>query len=70
MTQDTTHNTKKKGVLVVGYGKQGDTEYWKIKNSWGPDWGEEGYIRICKNCNKNGNQGQCGILDQPSYPTF
>jgi len=56
------------GVLVVGYGVDSGTEYWKVKNSWGTDWGEDGYVLICKDCNKNGNQGECGINDDPSYP--
>jgi len=55
------------GVLVVGYGTQSGTEYWKVKNSWGTSWGEQGYVLICKDCNKNGNQGECGINDDPSY---
>jgi len=56
------------GVLAVGYGTDGTTEYWKVKNSWGTSWGEEGYVLICRNCGKNGNEGECGINHEPSYP--
>jgi C1A family cysteine protease len=42
-------------VLMVGYGTDGGDAYWKIKNSWAADWGEEGYFRIVSGTNK------CGI---------
>jgi len=56
------------GVLLVGYGTDGSDDYWKVKNSWGEDWGESGYIRLCRNCHVNGGNGQCGILSMASYP--
>jgi len=56
------------GVLVVGYGTQNGEEYWKVKNSWGVSWGEQGYVLICKACNKNGSKGECGINMYPAYP--
>jgi len=50
------------GVLVVGYGTSGGTDYWKVKNSWGQSFGEAGYIRLTR------SGDMCGILDDASYP--
>jgi hypothetical protein len=45
-------------VLLVGMNSQ----YWRLKNSWGTSWGESGYIRI--------NRGNtCGVCMAGTYPT-
>jgi len=51
------------GVAVVGYGTDGGTDYWKVRNSWGASWGEGGYIRIEKS-----SANTCGVISEPSYP--
>jgi hypothetical protein len=50
-------------VLLVAYGTDSGQDYWKIKNSWGPRWGEDGYIRFIRGSN------QCGVASDASYPT-
>lgn len=43
------------GVLLVGWDDdQGSNGVWFMRNSWGTDWGEDGYMRIEYNCSKIG----------------
>ncbi|CAL9030313.1 unnamed protein product [Prunus brigantina] len=51
-------------VLIVGYGRTEDyhEDYWIVKNSWGEDWGEKGYVRMYKGVNL------CKIADNAISP--
>ncbi|XP_051920866.1 cathepsin O-like isoform X2 [Hippocampus zosterae] len=44
-------------VLVVGYDATGEIPFWIVQNSWGTDWGNEGYVYVKLGSNL------CGIAD-------
>ncbi|ETI47738.1 hypothetical protein F441_08072 [Phytophthora nicotianae CJ01A1] len=51
-------------VLAVGY----SPSYFKIKNSWSTQWGEEGYMRLKRGAGTS-SSGTCGIIGPKSvYP--
>ena len=68
ITSASCYTSLNHGVLVVGYGTENDIDYWLVKNSWGPNWGLDGYVKIQKS-SSNTDPGVCGISMQPSFPS-
>lgn len=59
-------------VVLIGYGvddQAQNTKYWQIQNSWGPEWGEGGHIRLIRQDNDTAEKGFCGMDNDPSVGT-
>ena len=57
-----TSSEQDHAVTVVGYGTSDGEDYWLIKNSWGSDWGEGGFIRLKRGV------GMCGVGEALAVP--
>lgn len=62
---DSTCNSKSANhaVSVAGYGTLGSNNYWLVRNSWGTNWGDKGYIKMDRN-----KQNMCHISTYSHYP--
>ena len=53
------HDRVHHAVTAVGYTKH----VWKVKNSWGRNWGEGGYVRFSR-----GRSNNCRLADYAKFP--
>ena len=41
-------------VEIIGWGTEGGVDYWTVQNTYGTQWGEDGYFRIRRGTNEIG----------------
>jgi len=56
-------------ITAVGFGKKDGQSYYIVRNSWGPTWGDAGYINIAT---QDGwfARGICGIQQTSVWPNM
>jgi len=64
LTADQCGQNIDHGVQIVAYNGLDKNGYWVIRNMWGADWGEDGFIRLQFGANT------CGLTSLPTAPTL
>ena len=56
-------------IEIVGWGEENGKKYWQIKNSWGTEWGINGYFKMIRGTNNCKIEQNCiGMLPDFFYP--
>eukprot|EP00827_Trimyema_finlayi_P002942 TRINITY_DN261_c0_g1_i14.p1 TRINITY_DN261_c0_g1~~TRINITY_DN261_c0_g1_i14.p1 ORF type:complete len:711 (-),score=357.79 TRINITY_DN261_c0_g1_i14:19-2013(-) len=46
-------------ISIIGWGVEGNTKYWLVRNSWGTYWGDQGFAKIVRGVNNIGIESDC-----------
>ena len=52
INNDIQYEKVEHSVIIVGYGEENGIKYWICGNSWGDDWGENGFFKVKRGINE------------------
>lgn len=56
-------------ATIIGTDKDNEGRmYWKVRNTWGSNWGDNGYVKILREDNEQPIPSICDVTISPSYP--
>ena len=64
----TSTSNNNHAMVIVGYGHDSKTnlDFWKVRNSWGNGWGEDGYVRIQRGVNMCNVESDAFFIAKPA----
>ena len=64
--ENCAHDDINHAVVLVGYDHDDEEglDFWRIRNSWGENWGEKGYFRVSR------GKGTCGVNQHVSFASI
>ncbi|CAL5983360.1 Cathepsin_B [Hexamita inflata] len=66
--QPNTYQQGGHAIVIIGWGVRNGVKYWQMQNTWGADWGNNGYFKMRRGQNDFGIESQAAACD-PIFDT-